>query len=277
MKDSEETIKLGGDSFDNPENLGQHLLDRPLRNRWKWHQQILERYEDGRLVLHFHVFGKIGNTCVRAEAASVKDIDLVVNGSCGCDGPATAGRRDGVRGVVDFGTCDQQQPMLVRIYEFMEPPQRRIRSVIRLYPLDGGKNICGAIGHEVFQLRKTIRFGGLRIIQGDFKERESGAEQMILAGGIERRIEPFQDDLKHHMIEDGSGVGKKVADEQAQCLIGLDGDVGTARPTTIDAFLSSEFVRIGIDIPDDFSFDFLQVLLCPDDFEFGAVERMAHE
>src|SRR5688572_30614971 len=111
MESGKKLIESWDDVRHRFDDLRQQLVDR-----FVWHDRILERYENGDLRLHFH-FGIRGMFFCAEVMAKIREqahaSDLHIEERSG-------------RSHSEVGHA-----VLVKIYEFMQPPQRFIPSVVR--------------------------------------------------------------------------------------------------------------------------------------------------
>src|SRR2546425_7624296 len=194
-RDRPELDKEPIESWDHVRNRFDDLLKRPI-DRFRWHRDILPRYIDGHLSLHLHIalHGRVLCCCISRNSEGGRLAHEI-----GIEGRVS--QRDGH--VIELSDGEQRHPMLVSVYEFMEPPERFVPSVVRLRRLDLGNRVCGELA-----IRKTIQTILETFIRRGFKERKRNDAPVVKVGDVERRVEiplgEFPDDVVQGLVDDSS-------------------------------------------------------------------------
>lgn len=234
------------ESWNDVRNRFDDLLKRPI-HRFAWHQDILNRYVQGDVVLHFHcrdLFG--GGQCVTVKAVDRRaDVTLAI-GDVREDGRVSDGQ-DG-------------HSMFVVVREMMQPPQRLIPSVARLTAMDFRNRRCGNLA-----LRKTIRSVHIPGVTGVGGKRESGNSSVVKVGDIKGRIEVLRHQFPEDVVESGPTIADAIPDDgaEAQGRLRHQQDVGVR----FVCDLGFDFVRALVQVHGDFGFQRIDMFLSPDDFE----------
>jgi hypothetical protein len=254
MSRSEESIE----SWDDVRNRFDDLLKRPI-DRFAWHRDILQRYLDGRLVIHLHVSLAEVQYCLtcRRLAGESEEAQGVI--AADWRGDETSGR--------DVSGHQQRHPMLVGVYQLMEPPQRLIPTVVGLNRLDLINRRCGDLA-----VRQTVQPVHFRTAAGNSPNGKSGDFPVIGIGNIKGGIEVATDQFPNDIVQRGPRVGDAISYESAEAQRGLrgDGELGKGHPECF-VFLGSDYIWLLLDVHSDLSSERIDVLLCPDDFEPSAV------
>src|SRR6266571_4700361 len=155
-------------SWDDVRHRFDDLLKRDLDGHL-WHRRILERYKEGRLVVHLHavVSGRafcwecrvVEGEAQRTPTASPNDTRL--------DAAHPLHHFD--HGGPDLAEGQEGEPVFVVVRQLMEPPQRFIPSVVRLRPLDLRNSKCGELS-----LRQTVQTVLQPRLATFFAQREGG-------------------------------------------------------------------------------------------------------
>lgn len=246
------------ESWDDVRDAFDHLRKRYV-DRFPWHREILQRYEDGRLTLHFHIATHEGGFC----ASACRDAGLKKNG-----GPAANAEGSGVtfrpnlEFPVKYTTGGQkQQSMFVLVYGNSEQPKDFIPSLVRLNVFDLPERTC----RDGVRLRKTTQAvtTPIRII-GHWEVGCVPADNQLALRVSDR-------ELPHDVIQGRAEVAEAVADNRAEPGRRLSRDSHIDLPYLL-AFLSEDRVRMRVSVASDFGLEGVQMFLCPDDFEPGSVE-----
>lgn len=252
------------ESWDDVRHAFNDILQRPVQ-RFLWHRDILPRYIDGSLRLHLHIALEDG---VFANCCEVFARDT--NGALQLEA-IDFGLRELDSQTVNLAHGGQEQTMLVLVYEFGEQANRLIPSVVRLRRFNLTDRACGNLS-----VRKTIKtvfdFGGC------IADREGRQFSVLELGDVKLRDEVSLGKFPRDVIERGPGISSDVSDNTAQRLAGLAGDnrlqdVDRGEPSVLRSHvgLASDFIRVLVEVPLNFRFQGLDVLLCPDDFESCSV------
>jgi hypothetical protein len=83
--------------------------------------------------------------------------------------------------------------------------------------------------------------------------------------------------LPSDVIQSGANIEKAISDDDGEIARGLRSEPNTekSRVQVIRVYLREKLALAMFEPLADFGYD-LKVLVCPDQFELGAVERMSH-
>jgi hypothetical protein len=269
------------ESWDDVRNRFNDLLKRPI-NRYAWHQDILQRYKDGRLSVHIHGVGADGEAfCVMSHhpvyaqtgdiSTSQSDPVVLINNLDALRGGAGRDRH-----AINATHTQQGHPMLVCVYKMVQPPQRIVGGSVRLRRLDRANNQCwdvsGIGSREV--LRKTFKTVLVPVLAGNVDGKVDDSAQLPWRrDGIIGWHEVLARDLKDYVIKRRTRIDNDIADQDAESKRGIN-DV---QPTSaIGLVVSAEHVGVFIKVHGDLGLQSVQVFLSPDDFEPRAIERVHH-
>jgi hypothetical protein len=246
---SQRIVELSDDVHDRFNDLARQPVDGAA-----WHRDILQRYMDGQLVVHFHFLHRhVGGWCVAVgnPVEGPFGAHLGVEPRSGNDAYGQPGR-----------------PMLVFVYKFMETPQR-LPAVVGLNRLDQVQH-CGGD----FSVSPAVATLNVRLLSAKLVQRERGDPPITLAtsdGGIEKP----DGQLPRNVVERRSGISQAVPENHAE----FDGRVleDEQGPSgRIWLVLHEHHVRVRCQIIGNAVSQVPQVLLCPDDFVPRSVQRMRH-
>jgi len=259
---NKETVKSWNDvrhAFDN-------LLKRQV-HRFTWHRDILPRYVDNSLALHWHIALK-GGLFFCCEISRDRDC-LGFSDDVG-EMPRT--KLDSH--IADLAYGEQQCLVLVLVYELSERQKRFIPSIVRLHPFEPRNRRCGN-----FALRKTIKTNFDSLVGFAAEDRKCGETFIVrVPPNIKSRVKIPFGKFPHDVIKRRPCVGDAVANDGTQSGWRLrrdnrGQDMSRAEPCMLRASfgLTSDFIRLLVQVHPDFGLEAVEVLLCPDDFEPCAI------
>lgn len=254
-------VENGLESWDDVRHAFDDLVQRGI-DGYRWHSAICERYVEGRLTVHLHLFTVDGHAhCVQVDALR---------------GLAARGHRSDITqhdddlGRLNLTDGEQRHSVLVVVGEGVEPAQRLIPSVVRLNVPDVLNGRCGDL-----LLRKTVKvlrkpLGRRVVVNGHLD-----LFTLPICPGINGGLSERGGKLPHDVIEGGSGVPEAITDDGAETERGLF-TRGGCDSLVLTVRLDRERVRVLLQEHGNLGIEGVQVFLCPDDFEPRSVERMRH-
>ena len=242
------------ESWDDLSGTFNDLIQRPL-HRFRWHRDILPRYIQGILSLHLHI------------AMDGHVLCCEVFGDRDTSGLRYRRGRDQRNGkFVEFGNGKQRHSMLIAVYEFVKPANGFIPSNIRLNRFNFISRSCGnsTVLKTIKTFTKPRHSGGIP----NRKSRNFSISRIIDVEG--RLVEVFPGQFKYDIVERCSDVREAIPDDSAQAERWRTEDL-MRQHLKVAIGLTPDFVRLTLEIHEDFSPEGVEVLLSPDDFEFRSV------
>lgn len=246
------------ESWDDVRNAFDNLLKKYVY-RFSWRQELLKRYKHGDVTIHLHCVGTQGVLpwchCIEVEAKT---------GSACRRGGSTFMEQHGEFVSPDSSNRQEREPVLVSVYEVTKDSESFIPSIVRLHALDEVNRRCG--DRVVRELRATISHE----MRSGFRDRELEA---IPAPQWSPGI-PIGE-LPCNVIETGSQIDKAITENTTQHERRINDEDRSDRYDILIAF-NDEPVRIAIHVRRDIRLERIQMMFCPDDFEPGSIEGVAH-
>src|SRR5262249_5538646 len=225
-----------------------------------WRREVLNRYKDGRLFIHFHSVVRCGShrssECCEVQFHSDHPGDgpcqliTVVNGE--------------TPGALHECSAQPKRSVLVYPYELIEGIERLIPSVVRLNALDYTHGRCWDSAHVSQALCGPFRIGEVC-----FRRDERECDAPLLALSQRSRAE-LHGQFPRDVVKAGPEVGDEIPDyaREGRRRLGCDDTFNTY---TIPFKFGDDFIGLCAYVPPSIFIERFQVFLSPDDFEPSAV------
>jgi hypothetical protein len=263
QESGEELVESGDDSLDALQHIMKEWADTHHCRR-----KVLQRYKDGRLLIHFHaVFGRgevRWSNCCEVHFQSGHSFD-------GRDQPVPATDRD-FTGTSHEQGAQQQHSVFVCPYEQIEGAERLIPSVVRLNALDYAHGRCwDSTGRSAQILRMGIRFGEV-CLRSDDGKLNLPFDTVPVAGGETgmRNWSELGEKFPRNVVKSGPQIRAEIPEyaREGRRRLGLDDTFDTY---IIPVFFEDGFTGLCVYVAPGIFIERFQVLLSPDDFEPSAI------
>lgn len=217
-------------------------------------RKILERYESGDLSLHFHITEYVGDSGagkIDDEVSQRSVVGQLFSGGLHLNDSASSALQSN-RSVLCKQGHNVYGSVFVDVVKVVQGSEYLIPSMVRLQSLDDCLRLCG-------NTIQPVRFEFIRKIDVGTANREMVTRCICLSSK-----------LIDSVVEGRTGVVQKIPDDSGQVWI----DRGEFQPNCafirILILLENDLALFGHKAVDGLEYN-IQMLLCPDQFEQGAI------